>query len=123
MPAALPDDAELLYQVATWVPEGWVPLVRPSETEPDDRQMLERALLLSTTDLKLRDGAGQIVQGIDRVVDEEVRRDGLRMQLVDQMVRWMDGSTHVWRGRQKKAGLGESRAGLYFDYTAPPGSS
>lgn len=84
-------------------------------------QMLERALLLETDALRLRLASGQLAAEIDTIFEEEVRRDGLRLQMVDQLVRWTDGSTHLWRGRQKKAGRGESHAGLYFDKTSPPG--
>ncbi|MBM6583141.1 hypothetical protein ILT44_23345 [Microvirga sp. BT689] len=117
---------DLIYQVATWVPNGWQPLVAVpveggAEEGSERHHMLERALLLETDALRLRLASGQLAAEIDTIFEEEVRRDGLRLQMVDQLVRWTDGSTHLWRGRQKKAGRGESHAGLYFDKTSPPG--
>ncbi|MBB2701483.1 UNVERIFIED_ORG: hypothetical protein GGI66_006204 [Rhizobium esperanzae] len=119
------EEPDMAYQVATWVPEGWIPLVQltvdgeeaiPGINAPT---ILERGLLLETDDYKLRTASGILAVDIDKIFEEEVRRDGLRLQLVDQLARWIDGSTHLWRGRQKKAGRGESYAGLSFDFTGP----
>lgn len=119
VPAAA--NADLTYQLSTWVPQGWAPFVaRPIEGTNGTRLMLQRAMLMESTSLTLRESSGQLAREIDQVFEEEVGRAGLRLQLVDQLVRWSDGSTHLWRGRQVKAGLGESHAGLYFDYTTPP---
>src|SRR6266498_3458653 len=39
--------------------------------------------------------------------DEEVPRSGARISAAYQYARWIDGSTHVWRGRRKETGRGE----------------
>ncbi|EJN34820.1 hypothetical protein PMI35_00387 [Pseudomonas sp. GM78] len=112
---------DLVYQVATWIPQGWVPLVTidPS-ADGNGSLMLERGLLLEPDNVTLRDATSLLGLDIDRVYEEEVSRAGVRLQMVDQLARWTDGSTHLWRGRQKKAGRGESNAGLFFDFTGPP---
>jgi hypothetical protein len=122
--AAEPD---LAYQVATWVPAGWIPLVQlaldggEAIAEANAPTILERGLLLETDTYKLRTATGILGGNIERLFEEEVRRDGLRLQMVDQRARWIDGSVHVWRGRQKKAGRGEADAKLYFDFTGERG--
>ena len=47
--------------------------------------------------------------------DEEVPRSGARVSAAYQYARWIDGSTHVWRGRRKDAGRGEGASGLRYD--------
>ena len=111
--------ADLIYQVATVVPSHWSPYVAvPVAGTPGERLMLQRARLLDTPSGTTRTAVGQIARGMDRLPEEEVTRAGVRLRLIDQLVRWIDGSTHVWRGRQKTPGLGESDARLFFDYTA-----
>ncbi len=118
-------EPDMAYQVATWVPGGWIPLVQLAAddgeqiSEINAPTILERGLLMETDGYRLRTASGILAVDIDRVFEEEVRRDGLRLQMVDQLARWIDGSTHLWRGRQKKAGRGESHAGLSFDFTGP----
>ncbi|MEX1182076.1 MAG: hypothetical protein WEF86_02500, partial [Gemmatimonadota bacterium] len=50
-----------------------------------------------------------------RLFEEEVPREGAIVTRAFQRARWMDGSTHVWMGRAKRIGLGESSSGLRFD--------
>ena len=50
-----------------------------------------------------------------RIPEEEVPRAGARATSQWQHARWLDGSTHVWNGRQKGAGRGEGSSGLLFD--------
>jgi len=47
--------------------------------------------------------------------DEEVPRSGARVISAYQYARWIDGSTHVWRGRRKDAGRGEGASALRYD--------
>ena len=47
--------------------------------------------------------------------DEEVPRSGARVTAAYQYARWIDGTTHLWRGRRKDAGRGEGSSGLRYD--------
>lgn len=116
-PADQPPD--LVYQVASWVPQGWTPLV-PEVLVEGEAYKLERGVLLETDAMTLRKAQSVLGIEIDSLFDEEVPRQGIRLQLVDQVVRWTDGSVHFWRGRQKLAGRGEADANLYFDDAVPP---
>jgi hypothetical protein len=115
----LPPD--FLYQLATWVPQGWIPFLPVHEAPVEGSgRFLERALLLDTAEESLRDARGRIGQQLERLREEEVGREGVRVELLDQLARWTDGTSHLWRGRQRRAGKGESRAGLLFDAALPP---
>lgn len=112
-------NADLIYQVATETPPNWTPLLAaPIDNAVPRTLMLKRARLLDTPTGTTRRSKGQIASGIEQLYEEEVTRAGVRLQLLDQVVRWLDGSYHLWRGRRKSPGLGESEAGLFFDYTA-----
>jgi hypothetical protein len=112
-------NADLIYQVATEVPPNWTPLVAvPIDDMVPRTLMLKRARLLDTPTGTTRGSRGQLASGIEQVYEEEVTRAGVRLQMLDQLVRWFDGSSHLWRGRRKTPGLGESDAGLFFDYTS-----
>src|SRR5262249_39700144 len=106
------------YQIATEVPPNWTPLVAVPVGDPTLRTlMLQRARLLDTPTGTTRGSTGQLAAGIQQLFEEEVTRAGVRLQLLDQVVRWLDGSYHLWRGRRKSPGLGETDAVLFFDYT------
>jgi hypothetical protein len=112
-------EADLIYQIATEVPPNWAPLVAvPVGDAILPTLMLQRARLLDAPTGTTRGSTGQLAIGIRQLFEEEVTRAGVRLQLLDQVARWLDGSHHVWRGRRKSPGLGESDAGLFFDYTA-----
>jgi hypothetical protein len=54
-----------------------------------------------------------------RISEEEVPRSGVRLTRRRQLARWVDGSTHLWTGRAKSAGRGETSSGLRFDVVEP----
>jgi len=47
--------------------------------------------------------------------EEAVPREGVKVQLTKQRVRWTDGKTYVWLGKKVLVGRGEGRSGLRFD--------
>lgn len=108
----------LRYQLATQVPDYWIPLM-PVQT-PDKRSVrLRRARLLSSTG-----GSTTLPAPLGRILEpgkplslfeEEVPRSGARVTRSWQYARWLDGSTHVWVGRRKQPGRGEGSSGLRFD--------
>jgi hypothetical protein len=83
------------------------------------------------TGLRLRRGAVLDIEGTPRPVhalgrilesghelslfEEEVPREGARVTRSYQWTRWTDGSSHLWIGRRKGVGRGESSSNLRFD--------
>jgi hypothetical protein len=63
--------------------------------------------------------AGKILRPLNitpyDIIDEEVPRTGLIIQRAVYRTRWIDGSTHVWMARRRRAGSGEAQSGLRFD--------
>jgi hypothetical protein len=105
----------LNYQLATTVPDYWVPLL-PVRTEAGLR--LQRGKVLKVDGQLETVGAKGRVLNADRplaIFEEEIPREGLRVTRSWQLARWHDGSTHLWIGRQKEIGRGEGSSGLRFD--------
>jgi hypothetical protein len=85
-------------------PEHWVPLV------PEAHK----------TGLRLRRDApirplGTVLDTMAWLAAEELPREGLRVIRQWRYARWSDGSTHLWRARQRSAGRGEASSGLGYD--------
>jgi hypothetical protein len=72
--------------------------------------------------------AGKILRPDDgalspyNIVDEEVPRTGLIIQRAVYRTRWIDGSTHLWMARRRRAGAGEAQSGLRFDQPLDTGN-
>lgn len=113
-------DAPPRYLLSTTVPAHWIPLLpvqvttapgkiesrlrRGAVLQPDGSQRVHRAqgeMLNSARDLLL--------------YDEELPREGLRLERRRQMTRWVDGSTWLWTAYRKYIGRGEGSSGLTFD--------
>jgi hypothetical protein len=47
---------------------------------------------------------------------EELPQEGVLLKRLYRYARGLDGSTHVWIGRQRSVGKGEGRSGLRFDF-------
>jgi hypothetical protein len=121
-------DAQLVYRLATRVPDHWCPFVpvRAEGTAPADAAIqLERRSLVRVT----VGGATQVIEPEGllllpgqtlRVEEEEVPRAGAVLRRQWQLTRWTDGRTLLWSGRRKQAGRGEGSSGLRFDIVAPP---
>lgn len=119
--------ADLIWRLATPAPAGWVPLVAVNRGQPQAPDLrLVRARLLDTIDPLPRDASGQLLGEIDELREEEVGRAGVEVTLLDQVGRWIDGSTVAWRGREKRPGRGEAESRLFFDRVdqwRPPGEA
>jgi hypothetical protein len=126
-----PVDAQLIYRLATAVPEHWIPLVPvpapgSSGTNPVI-QLQRRALLRTETDgtrrtvqpkgVLLRSDPHQApdTEPPLRIEEEEVPREGAVVTRAFQFARWFDGRSLLWLGRRKRAGRGEGASGLRFD--------
>ena len=117
-PSAGPTPASppvLRYRLASRVPPYWVPFL-PVQTGSGLR--LQRGAVLDT------DGAPRAIHALGRILEsghalslfeEEVPREGARVTRSYQWARWTDGSSHLWVGRRKGVGRGESSSNLRFD--------
>lgn len=121
-------DAELVYRLATRVPDHWCPFVPvPAEgTTPADgviqleRRSLVRVAADGTTQVIEPEGLLLLPGQALRVEEEEVPRAGAVVLRQWQLTRWTDGRTLLWSGRRKSAGRGEGASGLRFDVALPP---
>jgi hypothetical protein len=127
-----PVEAQLIYRLATAVPEHWIPLVPvPAQgSNPGTNpviQLQRRALLRTETDgtrraiqpkgVLLRTDPRQAPDAEPplRIEEEEVPREGAVVTRAFQFARWIDGRSLLWLGRRKRAGRGEGASGLRFD--------
>jgi hypothetical protein len=118
-----PVDAQLVYRLATTVPEHWIPLVAVAAAASTAAQpvieLQRRAVLRFEADGERRRIAPRgVVLGGDgdlRIAEEEVGREGAVVERSFQFARWFDGRSLVWLGRRKHAGRGEGASGLRFD--------
>lgn len=131
-PAVLPDDieppadAELLYRLTNNVPPHWIPLV-PSL---DENQVLtlRRGRMLSTDSQSSTDRSpqGRLLAPEQplSIEAEEIERAGAHLTRTYQHARWLQGTAHLWLGRQKRVGRGEGWSGLRYDMAEPlPGTA
>jgi len=115
-PPPASDAAQLTYRLTTEVPDYWIPLV--PVPQPNNRGIrLQRGALARSGPGGPATAQGRIlgVPGPLLLFDEEVPRAGSRVTAAYQYARWIDGSTHLWRGRRKDAGRGEGSSGLRYD--------
>ena len=130
------NDAQLRYRLATKVPENWfpyipvnvsrffeaIPLMGGSPPLLPTIIRLQRAQMLRNTD----DEEPTSIPAFSRLLDDDtdpllwidenaIGRDGLRLMLTRQRVRWLNGKTFVWLGRKVLTGKGEGSSGLRFD--------
>lgn len=115
-------DTTLTYRLATDVPEYWFALL-PVETAKLRLQPHEGDNGISSGQLlrKSKESLEEFKESLEEseepleIYSEEIPREGVHITRAWQLVRWSDGSTHVWRGRHKTAGTGEGASGLLFD--------
>ena len=118
-PLPLPDDGAWRYQLATDVPDHWVPLVpvRIDGASPDI--VLRRGRVAAGAE----DGSANVAKG--RILEperpfllceEELPSGGLRVTRAYQLARSADGGVHLWTGRRKQPSGGPmARTPLHFD--------
>jgi hypothetical protein len=123
--------AELIYRVATPVPEHWLPFVpvpRAGEIDSSKGIVLERRAMLRhlpdgsreaimPTGLLVRTDPTQSPQVEPRlqVEDEEIPREGAVLTRTHQFTRWINGERLMWTGIRKAVGKGEGASGLRYD--------
>lgn len=125
-----PVDAELVYRLATPVPDHWIPFVPVPASDASGDETIDSGVVLERRIMRRMTAGGPLdlePQGKIlepgrplRVEEEEVPREGAVITRGYQLARWSDGSTHVWLGRSKRPGRGEGRSGLRFDVVERP---
>jgi hypothetical protein len=112
-PEPAPDAAaDLWYLLETQVPANWIPLVpissgfatielRKGAMVVDEKPVLPAGVLLAPTPLTIR--------------DEEIPREGRRVQRVPRLARRVDGTYERWIARRSTTGRGEGSSNLQFD--------
>lgn len=111
-------DYDIAWRLSTPVAKTWSPLV---SVERPDGQVLRKARLLATATGELVGTRSQIMANVENDIrDEEITRAGIQVRIIEQLTRGRDGSTHVWRGRDKRPWRGEVSSALRYDSTSRP---
>lgn len=124
--------ADLIYRLATPVPQQWLPFVpvpaAPNQPPAAFGIALERRAILrvhadGTTEevhpegILMRTDLTRPVEDEPplRLHEEEVPREGAMVRRSFQFTRWLDGQRLLWVGRSKSVGRGEGASQLRFD--------
>jgi hypothetical protein len=108
------------YQLATTVPDHWIPLLPVHDGTNRGVRLQRGAMLHFDTGIPvsieprgelLRSGGGTPL----RFFEEEVPREGRRVQRLPMLVRWSGGTSAAWVGRRSRIGRGEGASGLRYD--------
>ncbi len=121
--------APLKYILNSGAPENWIPLL-PVQIAGQFREILFKkgAMLSNVLDAlgnrKPILAFGKILNpnGADktyRIREEEIPRIGKKIQRVIRRSRWVDGSIHIWIGKNVRSGKGEGNSGMQFDLVKP----
>ena len=111
----------LAYRIVSQLPPPyWIPLV-PEKVERRSVR-LRRGRVLGADGKSTARAQGRILEPQRPLwlYEEEVPRAGARVIRWYRLVRWSDGSTHVWAGRLKQPGRGEGSSGQRFDVAETP---
>jgi hypothetical protein len=114
---AAPGTYELVWRLSTPVAASWIPFV--PRIDADGTRLLRKGRLLDTPTDQARATVSRLLEHVDTIREEEVTRTGIRVTTLDQLARWYDGRTFVWRGREKRPARGEVSSALRFDAADP----
>jgi len=110
----------LRYRLASRVPDNWVPLLPAQLKDEKDRvvsRLVRGAVLQPDGSGKIHPATGEILNAKGELIlfDEEVPREGIRVDRIRRLTRWIDGTTIMWTGYRKFVGRGEGSSNLCFD--------
>jgi hypothetical protein len=107
--------APLFYQLQTFVPWHWFPMIPVSLNPLTGETALERGQM-QRPGRRNPTPIGRLLDGVPYQVREEaVPRVGVRVVREAVRSRWLLGDTHLWVARRKLAGRGEGSSGLRYD--------
>jgi hypothetical protein len=112
--------APIRYRLATTVPDHWIPLL-PVHGSTNRGVRLERGAMLhfDTGVPTAIEPRGKVLASPTdaplRFFEEEVSREGRRVQRIPMLARWSGGITALWIGRRSRVGRGEGASGLRYD--------
>lgn len=123
----LDNEAKIKYQLATTVPENWIPFIPVQlpgagnrsvrlqrASMPRGVQTLETPVIRPRTNL-LREGLNGTSTSPYYIEEEEVPKSGTIITQRWQRARWMDGRLYTWLSRSRQTGRGGGYSGLQFD--------
>jgi hypothetical protein len=127
-PAAFAQDlaVPLRYEVESRVPDYWIPFLPVSVNAAAGSVALERAEAIAPDCHTIIAARGRILNPTAiaanapyQIPEEEVPRNGVRVQRLAVRSRWIDGSTRLWQLRRVQPGTGETSSALQFDLARP----
>jgi hypothetical protein len=119
-PAGAGSDGVWRYRLEASAPPWWVPFLPQPVGPAAGAQVRLRRARLGTWALLDQTQVGAQGSLLDPtrprwLAEEQVPKDGVRVQVRWCFARWSDGSVHVWRQRQRGPGRGERSSGLRWD--------
>jgi hypothetical protein len=113
-------ETPLRYQLSSTVPESWIPLLPiqlPVGPGRIDLRLRRGAVLQPDGSQRIHEARGDVLNAAADLdlYDEEVPREGVRVERRRQLARWIDGSTSLWTAYRKQVGRAEGSSGLRFD--------
>ncbi|MDF1546370.1 MAG: hypothetical protein P1P88_01020 [Bacteroidales bacterium] len=115
----------LKFKLATKIAPNWIPYQAQHIAEEGNfsQVFLKQAQIPNPdkdiSDLQDEIGKSEplsnILQESQELNEETITRAGLKVQIKKQRMRWIDGKTYVWIGRNILTGRGEGNSGLKWD--------
>jgi hypothetical protein len=109
-----------VYRLESAVPSYWVPFVPLQVNAATGAVVLARAEAVDRQGNMITPRGRVLVPsslngGSYQLPEEEVPRNGVRVQRLAARSRWTDGSTRLWQMRRIRTGTGETQSALRFD--------
>jgi len=100
------------WRLATDAPPGWHPLLPEVSSSG-----LTRLVPGSVSGAPVPPARSRILSELrgNGIALDVVTAEGTRLRRRAEMARWIDGSRHVWVGRDRQVGRGDAGSGLLFD--------
>jgi hypothetical protein len=119
-PATPPANATALkYAIESRIPTYWIPFLPESLHPEKGVVVLSRGVVVTSKDQPRVQPRGRILQpsGMPeyQLPEEEVPRNGVKVQRFAARSRWTDGSTRLWQMRRVQPGTAEAASALKFD--------
>jgi hypothetical protein len=116
------------WRLETTVPENWIPLLPTRGRAPlDDYELVQGAMVRYR---RAPDGTLEAVPVLPASLllrsgivlpEREVPHEGVSVQRIRRLARWVDGRRVTWWSRRSSIGHGEGSSGLAYDGLHPNG--